>query len=158
MGQLIIIVALVGYGIEVTMPEYIQVAKFGHEREVEDEFNVGLKYGVEPQLLKAVAQVESGLDHTAVNPYTNDYGILQINYKTAAAYNINIERLISDRAYSLDRGAFVLSEFQKQFAAKEPDTWVCRFNVGWGRLEGKRLYNCQIYLHKVKVAYGPLEI
>ncbi len=125
--------------------------------EIQDEFSIGKLYGVEPQLLRAMAIVESNSDHTAVNPATLDFGILQINYKTAEAYDIDIHRLTHDRAYSIEQGAFILSTFQKQFASKEPETWVCRYNVGWGELTGKRLWQCNEYIRKVKIAYGPKE-
>lgn len=140
-------------------PIHYYPLKFGHEYPVDDEFQIALKYGVEPQLLKAIVTVESNGDHTAINPKTLDYGIGQINLKTAEAYNMDIQRLITDREYSLRMAAKVLSWFQKTYAHREPDTWVCRYNVGTAKtFSDRQQYHCDIYLHKVRIAYNPKDI
>jgi soluble lytic murein transglycosylase-like protein len=145
--------------IQFSEPQQIEIDKFGHEREVEEEFLIAESHGVEPQLLKAVLQVESNLDHKAINPQTLDFGIGQINYKTAEALDIDISRLTKDRAYSIERAAFILSTFQKRYAKREPQTWVCRYNVGTApTLSKKQKELCNHYLRKVKIAYGPKEI
>lgn len=123
---------------------------------IEDEFLIAHQYRLSPKLLKAVLFVESSLDHTAVNPHTLDFGIGQINYKTAEAMGMDVSRLTKDRAYSIEQAAIVLADFKKQFKSREPENWVCRYNVGWGTLEGKRAYQCEIYLHKIKLAMGEL--
>ena len=120
---------------------------------IEPEYRLAaVKYGVNPIMFKALLQVESGYDHKAVNPLTMDFGIGQINYRTAEAYNIDIKRLRSDRTYSIDRAAFILSTFQFKFQKREPATWVCRYNVGWQKLEGKAAKRCAHYLWKIKTA------
>ena len=118
------------------------------------------KYGVDAKLLTAVFYVESNFNHTAVNPLTLDYGIGQINWKTAAHYNIDTSRMIKDRAYSIDRSAFVLSTFKKYNKVTRPESkaWVCKYNVGTGRLEGNRKENCIKYLKKIRWAYEVNEL
>lgn len=124
---------------------------------VESEYRApAIKYGLSPILFKALLTVESDLDHRAVNPLTLDFGIGQINYRTAESYDIDISRLTHDRAYSIDRSAFILATFQRKFASKEPASWVCRYNVGWGKLEGRKGRNCINYLRKIKLAMGEI--
>ncbi len=119
------------------------------ERVADDEFEVALRYGLDKSLFVAILRVESGLDHTAINPATMDYGIGQINYKTAEAFGISIPRLLEDRAYSIEMSAMVLADFKRMFAHKEPDTWFARYNCGTGAREGKRAYNCDVYMDRV---------
>ncbi len=118
-----------------------------------DEFDIASTYGLNKQLFIAILRVESGLDHTAVNPVTLDYGIAQINHKTADAYSMDIQRLTHDRAYSIEMGAKVLADF-KRFKPREPDTWFCRFNVGTGPMTGKTAYQCEIYVQRVTAMMG----
>jgi hypothetical protein len=116
---------------------------------IESEYRVAAaKYGVGAKIFKALLIVESDLNHKAVNPLTMDFGIGQINYRTAEAYNIDISRLTHDRAYSIDRAAFVLSKFQKTFKAREPATWVCRYNIGYQSLPAR----CAEYNRRIKLA------
>ncbi|MEZ0208717.1 MAG: transglycosylase SLT domain-containing protein [Candidatus Paceibacterota bacterium] len=130
------------------------MADLGEFKEEPDEYDVASNYGLDKRLFIAILKVESGLDHKAINPSTMDFGIGQINYKTAEAYQMDTVRLIKDRAYSIEKAALVLSDFKRKFHDSEPDTWACRYNVGWGRLEGRRAYQCEIYLRKIRVAMG----
>lgn len=132
---------------------------YGYERETESEFDIAHKYGVEPQLLRAIALIESNLDHKAINPDTLDFGIAQINYKTARGFGMDLDRLTKDRAYSIEMGAKVLSYFQTRYAKREPKTWVCRYNIGTARtLSPRQTTNCNAYLAKFRGAYGIQEI
>jgi soluble lytic murein transglycosylase-like protein len=120
------------------------------------EFEVARKYGLEPKLLRAICSVESDLNHKAINPNTFDFGIGQINDKTAKAFGIDVNRLLTDRAYSIEMTAKVLSDFKRMYGEREPDSWVCRYNVGTGILNPKRAYLCTVYLNKVLALTGDL--
>lgn len=113
------------------------------------------RYNVDPRLFKALLYVESNFNHKAVNAETLDFGIGQINIKTIEAYDIDFHRLRHDREYSIDRAAYILSTFKRYRKSKLPESkrWVCKYNVGTGRLVGKRLENCNKYLAKLKWAY-----
>jgi soluble lytic murein transglycosylase-like protein len=156
--KLITVVLASLISLDASAPIYFWAPKFGKALETESEFDVARTHNVDPQLLKAVLKVESNLDHTAINPDTLDYGIGQINHHTILAYKMDADRLLTDRAYSIERSAFVLSTFQTKFAHREPKTWMCRYNVGWGQLTGRKAYNCNIYLRKLKIAWGPSEL
>jgi hypothetical protein len=120
---------------------------------IESEYkSAALRYGLNPLQFKALLFVESSLDHTAVNPLTLDFGIGQINYRTAEAYKIDTSRLVHDRAYSIDRAAFVMSKFQRQFKHREPATWLCRYNVGGRKLTEKSERRCIEYNRRIKLA------
>ncbi len=112
------------------------------------------RYSVDAHLFKALLTVESNLNHTAVNADTLDFGIAQINYRTAEAYDIDTTRLTHDRAYSIDRGAFILSTFKK-YNKRGPasNDWVCLYNVGPGKLVGRKADNCSKYLIKIRNVY-----
>lgn len=121
---------------------------------IEPEYRLpALKYGLDPIQFKALLFVESSLDHKAVNPMTLDFGISQINYKTAEGYGIDTSRLLHDRAYSIERGAFILSEFMKRYKAKEPGRWVCRYNLGTRTtFTPKQAKLCSEYLRRIRLA------
>ena len=96
------------------------------------------KYDVDPVQLTQIILTESrGLEH-AYNPRTQDYGLMQINIKTAAAYNVSQRELFQWRK-NLDAGAKVLSQFDR----------ICRYNVGTARLQGPRLDRCLHYERKL---------
>lgn len=58
-----------------------------------------------------------------------DFGMSQINYKTAESYEFDLKRLTTDIEYSVDAGAKVLSWFHRRYSKREHD-WYCRYNVG----------------------------
>jgi len=72
----------------------------------------------------------------------NDFGISQINYRTARRFDIDIDRLTNDLEYSVEAGAIVLSEFMKRYEARDNE-WYLRYNCG-SRSTTKR-DTCQIY-------------
>ena len=61
-----------------------------------------------------------------------DFGMAQINYKTAKKYKFNIDKLLFDEEYSINAGAIVLSWFHRKYAKKEA-TWFVRYNCGTAR-------------------------
>ena len=86
-----------------------------------------IKYNIDPIQYTAMLAQESQYRLEAVNTTTGDYGISQINYRTAAAYGLDIARLISDLEYSVEAGLIVLFDFKKRYAYKETDYWS-RYN------------------------------
>lgn len=78
----------------------------------------GERYGVSPQLLRAIARVESGLRAHAVNRQherrtgSYDIGLMQINSRwlpTLSAYGIDERALVSDPCRNVMVGAWILA-------------------------------------------------
>lgn len=111
--------------------------------------NAARKHRLDADLLMAIYKLESGLKLGAINKHTHDYGIAQVNRHTAAAYKLDKRRLLKDLQYSADAGALILRGFKDQYAAREPATWVCRYNLGSKPILGKRAELCFKYLNKV---------
>jgi soluble lytic murein transglycosylase-like protein len=107
-----------------------------------------LRHGIDPMLYFNILQVESELDQNAFNASTHDYGIAQINHKTAVLYKFSVQKLKTDVDYNLNAGAIILRDVQKSFKAKEPLTWYCRYNIGYGKLS-KKAKACKSYLAKI---------
>jgi soluble lytic murein transglycosylase-like protein len=91
---------------------------------------VSVKYNLKPQRLIAIAALESMFDVSAYNAKTADYGIMQVNEYNVKAMKLDKARLLHDVEYSIDAGAQVLKYMRHRFAKVEPQTWVCRYNVG----------------------------
>ena len=115
------------------------------------------KYGLDRSILSCVLKIESTYNYKAVSS-TRDHGIGQINEATAKGFRIDVKRLTSDRAYSVDRAAYVLAHYMQLKKADEPATWMCRYNVGPGPLTGRnRGANCVAYLERLNpciTSYG----
>ena len=106
-------------------------------------YKVTKKYKLNPQIFTAILAQESRYKLEARNctsgydksllpdkveiKVCSDYGIGQIYYKTAEAYNLDINRLLYDLEYSVEAGAIVLSDFKKRYGHKEDDYWS-RYN------------------------------
>lgn len=58
-----------------------------------------------------------------------DFGISQIWYKTAKAFDFDVKLLITDLKYSVKAGAIVLADFKKRYESRENDWWT-RYNCG----------------------------
>lgn len=56
-----------------------------------------------------------------------DYGISQINWRTAKRYELNLDSLTSDLKYSIEAGARILRDFKKRYGKKELNWWT-RYN------------------------------
>lgn len=108
------------------------------------------KYGVDAQLLKAIAKVESNFNQGAINRNKNgsyDVGIMQINSSwlpTLSKFGVTEERLAKDACLNVEVGAWVLKG-NIQTLGK---TWkaVGAYNSPNGT-------NQQIYAEKVAAAY-----
>lgn len=99
---------------------------------------VAKKYNQDELLITQIILIESRAKANAYNPATQDYGLLQINIKTAVAMNIDEKCLLNWRC-NLEMGVKILSKFNR----------ACRFNIGTGKLVGKRLKNCLQYEDKL---------
>ncbi|KRP46969.1 Transglycosylase SLT domain-containing protein [Pseudomonas libanensis] len=95
------------------------------------------RYDLEPELLQAIAAVESGYRSQAMN-YTNrngtrDIGLMQINsihLPRLLKQGITEERLLNEPCLSVEVGASILAEFIQRFGYNW--TAVGAYNVGPG--------------------------
>ncbi len=96
----------------------------------------GDKYGIDPLLLKAIAQTESSMNPQALNRNKNgseDIGLMQINsahLERLRKSGITRESLLNDTCMSVMVGADILAGFVSQFGY----TWraVGAYNAGGG--------------------------
>jgi hypothetical protein len=114
-----------------------------------------VRHKLNADLYKAILIVESGLDNSAYNVKTHDYGMAQVNKHTAALYGFNVYKLRTDVGYNLNAGAKVLADFKAQYADREPLTWPCRYNIGGGPLKTKARA-CAKYLGRLNKAVAAL--
>lgn len=118
------------------------------------------RYDLEPELLQAIAAVESGYRSQAMN-YTNrngtrDIGLMQINsihLPRLLKQGITEERLLNEPCLSVEVGASILAEFIQRFGYNW--TAVGAYNVGPGpgpQREALRLR----YAERIWVRYAAL--
>lgn len=95
------------------------------------------RYNLEPELLQAIAAVESGYRAQAMNHAnrngTRDIGLMQINsihLPRLLKQGITEERLLSEPCLSVEVGASILAEFVRRFGYNW--TAVGSYNVGAG--------------------------
>ena len=70
-------------------------------------------YGISPELLRAIAVVESNLDANAINRNSNgsyDYGVMQINSSWASKLGNERWKNLADACYNVKVGAWILAE------------------------------------------------
>lgn len=107
----------------------------------------GRYYDISPELLSAIAFVESSHDPNALNRNRNgtvDYGLMQVNSQWAPEFGQYWD-YIKDPCYNVLAGAWIL----KQCIARFDDTWGAVGCYNTGRAEGK---NALRYIQKVKEA------
>ena len=107
---------------------------------------LSLQYGVPAHLVESIIRVESNYCAATYNlnrNKTHDYGCMQVNSSNLTAQEIQIIKKYPE--YGLHKGMTILVNLKKRF----PNSYVCRYNVGVGKLEGVRLKNCNIYLNKI---------
>lgn len=112
-------------------------------------------YKLDCKLFKAILAQESMFNTSAVNGKTMDYGIGQVNRKTASAMGLDVNRLRSDLEYSVSSSAKILSYFQARYKGREK-LWYCRYNVGTRIMDANSLKRCQAYAKKIQVHYNKL--
>jgi len=72
----------------------------------------GLQYGINPQILRAIAKVESNFSPTAINYNTNgtyDFGVMQINSIWAPTIGKERWNSLGDPCNNVKTGAWILS-------------------------------------------------
>jgi soluble lytic murein transglycosylase-like protein len=114
----------------------------------------GARYNIDPALLQAIAQVESGLNANARNHNKDgsyDVGLMQINNRhlpRLASYGITEKRLLSEPCTSVMVGAWILAGFVQRVGYN----WnaVGAYNAGTGKnRQGAR----ERYIAKVATQY-----
>lgn len=95
-------------------------------------------FNEDPILITQIILLESKGKADAINIKTKDFGIMQVNIKTAAAMHLDTACLL-DWKCNLHEGVRILSKMDLP----------CQFNVGTKRLVGKRLLNCLKYANKL---------
>lgn len=120
----------------------------------------GQRYGIEPELLKAIATVESGLNPKATNKNRDgsiDLGLMQINsthLPTLKKMNITREKLLSDSCQNVMTGAWILAGNIKKYGY----SWdaVGAYNAGTSKKPERELLR-QKYASKIAPEYKKLK-
>ncbi|WLI78761.1 lytic transglycosylase domain-containing protein [Kosakonia sp. H02] len=120
----------------------------------------GERYGIEPELLQAIATVESGLSATAFNKNrdgSTDVGLMQINsqhFKYLKKYRITPGSLLNNPCQNIMTGAWVLAGQMRIFGY----SWeaVGAYNAGNARNKKTRLARMK-YSQKVARVYQGLK-
>lgn len=113
--------------------------------------------GVEPDILAAIVQVESGGRRGRVrcvparrgspSPVTCDYGLAQVNDLWVARWRLDPARLRSDDSYTLAVAARILSDLRRRYGG-EPSWWG-RYHSATPKLRAR-------YEARVRVAIAAL--
>lgn len=109
--------------------------------------SVAALYNLPPKMLKRIVAVESANCKYRVNKRTKDFGCMQISEQTIKLYKWNFKTVSNNDKLNIVAAAILLSDLKKAFAQKEPQTWSCRFNIGWRKLPK----TCSTYLHKLSL-------
>ncbi|MEW5561968.1 lytic transglycosylase domain-containing protein [Enterobacter asburiae] len=120
----------------------------------------GARYGIEPELLQAIAIVESGLTPTAINKNrdgSHDVGLMQINsihLPTLKKFNITRQGLINDPCQNVMTGAWILAGNFRQYGY----SWeaVGAYNAGTGKSTQRQALRNK-YIKKVVPHYLKLK-
>jgi soluble lytic murein transglycosylase-like protein len=119
--------------------------------------SAGQQYAVEPRLLYAIAEVESGLNSQAVNHNKNgtrDLGVMQINsvhLPRLAEKGITERRLLEEPCVTINVGAAILAEF----IAKHGYNWTAVGAYNAGSANDRHAARMR-YAHKVWLRYQAL--
>lgn len=116
---------------------------------------VATKYNIDRNLFSCILKVESGY-RTNVVSATSDYGIGQINKKTAESLSINLQKVLSNRMYALTESAKILKSYKDVFSEDEPTLWFCRYNIGYQSYKKAGNY-CQMYANRVNACLASQE-
>lgn len=119
----------------------------------------GKRYGIEPELLQAIAMAESGLHPAARNQNRDgsyDIGLMQINSRHLPAlrqFNITERSLLGDPCVSVMTGAWLLAGFIQRYGYR----WeaVGAYNAGNG---SARAPLRQRYIQRVHPYYTRLKV
>jgi len=75
-------------------------------------------YGISPELLRAIAVVESDMNATAINRNKNgsyDYGLMQINSSWASKLGAEQWANLGNACYNVKVGAWILSDCIRRY-------------------------------------------
>lgn len=114
----------------------VAVAQHRAPTDFDDEFDqAGKLYGVDPDLLKAIAQRESGFRPDAIGPAnangSRDYGIMQINSLTAQRYGVEPSMLVNSPRDSIRLAARYLSDVRQELGGSpNPIQLAAAYNAG----------------------------
>lgn len=114
--------------------------------------NAGEYYGVNPNLLKAIATVESSLNPSVINKSENSLGLMQIHpqwFSRLSEFDITPDLLLSDPCINVNAGAWILAWNFKTHGKN----WnsVGAYNAGFSKKRHVQ-NNRDIYISKVKKA------
>lgn len=110
-------------------------------------------------LILSIAFHESSLKKHKVNHKTHDYGLTQINQRTALTLGLSLDRLLKDEHYAIAAGCTVLRENHKAYA-KDYTYWIGFYNAGtavWKPEVLKAAKNYDAVIRKIareKLGYG----
>jgi soluble lytic murein transglycosylase-like protein len=120
----------------------------------------GMRYGIEPELLQAIAIVESNLRVDAMNHNNDgsyDIGLMQINSRNLPAlkqYQISQRKLLDNPCLSVMTGAWILAGFMRQHGY----SWeaVGAYNAGSApdRLRLRQRYVQRVLPHYLRLREG----
>lgn len=121
----------------------------------------GERYGIEPELIQAIAIVESGLNARATNTNRNgttDYGLMQINsthLSTLKKFDITRHHLLDDPCHNVMTGAWILAGNIRHFGY----SWdaVGAYNAGYAKTPETQALR-QKYIQKVAPHYQNLKM
>jgi len=99
---------------------------------------VNIKYKIPKRIYAAILMQESRYELGAINTKSSDFGISQINKRTAKVFGFNTKRLTTDLRYSIEAGAIVLADFQRMYGKKE-SLWFTRYHHSKPSLRKKYL-------------------
>jgi soluble lytic murein transglycosylase-like protein len=113
----------------------------------------GSTFQVDPNLLAAIARVESNFNAGAVSPAntngTRDYGIMQINETTARHYGYDPTALVDNVGDSLTVAARYLVDLKHELGgAFANNTLVAAYNAGAPAILSRGIFNTD-YVAKV---------
>lgn len=120
----------------------------------------GKRYGIEPELLQAIAIVESNGNTKAFNKNRDgsfDVGLMQINsihFNTLSKFRISQKDLLNDPCQSVMTGAWILAGQIQRFGY----TWdaVGAYNAGTANTPKRQALRLQ-YIKKVAPQYARLK-
>ena len=120
------------------------------------------RYGIDVNLLKAIAFTESSMNPNALSKKnkngTYDIGLMQINsswFEKLRLRGIKKSEL-SDPCINIDVGSWILSENIKQYGKKWNAVGIYNAGTGEGRGKAKMLYVRRVYYHYARLVrlYG----
>lgn len=170
MWQLVLGIGILLYTLYNTDREISQeVTELKYARGFDDLYlKYGNKYGLDPELIKAHAIVESNENSLAKGP-TNDYGLLQVVFpQTLTAvnnwYQASAERLLNDPDYNVDVASQIMKWNHSKYPFKKAiaiyNNWGARLDPDYGPFRNQDYVDkvTKIYTSLVGSNYFPTEV